>query len=73
MGKPKTKRRKVWCPDQSRVDIDRRAYVRCPTCNRRLMPSEVCVYHMADTDEGKEHIGWKIPPHKVRRKVNGQG
>ena len=67
--KLKKKRLKVWCPDRSRFDFSKRKHVRCPTCNRRLLLSEVCDFPMADTEEGRSHVCWEIPPHKTYKKI----
>ena len=49
-----------WCVTAPlRVDYrGPRKYLRCPKCNRRLLPSEQhCV--------GGELLGWQLPPHKL--------
>jgi len=52
----KKKRIYRWCPDQSWCpNLDKRKIVRCPTCNRRLLPRE---------QVGGE-FGYKLPPHKT--------
>lgn len=49
-----------WCPDISWVDyISKRVVVRCPTCNKSVLPSErYCV--------GGEFVGYRIPRHKKK-------
>jgi len=62
MGLKKTRRVWVWCPDESWVkSIVVRKRVRCPTCNKRLLPREV----YDPVSFGIEFIGFKIPPHKT--------
>ncbi len=67
--KPKKKRVYDWCPDQSIVTTKERKVVRCPSCNRRLLPQEICQPIEFFPDEyqcgEKEVIGFKLPPHKT--------
>ncbi len=49
-----------WCSDDSGfLKIDKRKRVRCPTCNRRLLPMEVRAWIDGD------FIGFKLPGHKT--------
>ena len=64
----KKKRELKWCPDQSWVDIKQRKIVRCPTCNRKLLPREI--YNISSIElDSNELVGYKIPPHKTRKNV----
>ncbi len=65
----KTKRVYNWCPDKRDfLAITERKRVRCPTCNRRLLPMEVYEYSMF----GREDlVGFKLPPHKTYKLKGG--
>jgi len=53
----------AWCQDRAWIDeIEKAKYVRCPTCNKRLMAQTV------PDPCGGPSIRFRIPPHKRRIK-----
>jgi len=56
----KKKRTYKWCPCSNVLFLDKRRRVRCPICNRRLLPQEL---------KYEGGIGYRIPPHKTYKDV----
>ena len=61
------KRKTDWCSDQTNLGAhefsEKRKYVRCPTCNRRLIPKAMPVE--PNIKECMESI-YTIPRHKAK-------
>jgi hypothetical protein len=58
MGLNKQRKERVWCPDESRVPLNTKGLIRCPTCNKRLAPRSIMRHGAV--------IGLQLPPHKAK-------
>jgi len=65
----KKKRELKWSNDQSWVNIKEGKRVRCPTCNRRLLPREVYDSLSGQPNSNESIRYYKIPPHKTRKNI----